>query len=60
MPAKSANESTVRLLLGDHKEESLTVYLDGFRAYDPLEDDENYRREAVIQARANTSMETPM
>jgi transposase-like protein len=48
VPAKSANESTVRLLLGNHEEESLTVYTDGFRAYDPLEDDENFHREAVI------------
>ena len=48
VPAKSADESTVRLLLGDPEEESLTVYTDGFRAYDPLEDDENYQREAVI------------
>jgi len=48
VPAKSADESTVRLLLGDREEESLTVYTDGFRAYDPLEEDENYQREAVI------------
>jgi transposase-like protein len=47
-PAKSADESTVRLLLDNHEEESLTIYTDGFRAYDPLEDDENYQREAVI------------
>ncbi|WP_251328517.1 IS1595 family transposase [Haloplanus pelagicus] len=50
VPAKSADESTVRLLLGDHEEESLTVYTDGFRAYDPLEDDENFQREAVIHS----------
>ena len=48
VPAKSADESTVRLLLGDREEESLTVYTDGFRAYDPLEEDENYQRESVI------------
>ena len=48
VPAKSADESTVRLLLAVTEEESLTVYTDGFRAYDPLEDDENYQREAVI------------
>ena len=46
--AKSADESTVRLLLVVIEEESLTVYTDGFRASDPLEDDENYQREAVI------------
>ncbi|QFU84264.1 IS1595 family transposase [Natronorubrum aibiense] len=48
IPSKSADESTVRLLLDDHEEESLTVYTDGFRAYDPLEKDETYQREAVI------------
>jgi len=47
VPAKSADESTVRLLLDNHEEESLTVYTDGFRAYDPLEDDENFQRESV-------------
>ena len=40
MPAKSADESAIRLLLADHEQESLTVYTDGFRAYDPLEDDD--------------------
>jgi len=50
VPAKSADESTVRLLLGERQEESLTVYTDGFRAYDPLEDDENFQREAVIHS----------
>ncbi len=48
IPSKSADESTVRLLLDNHEEESLTVYTDVFRAYDPLEKDETYQREAVI------------
>jgi len=48
VPAKSADESTVRLLLGNHEEESLTVYTDGFRAYDPLEDDDEFTREYVV------------
>ena len=48
VPAKSADESTVRLLLENNEKESLTVYTDGFRAYDPLEEDENYERTAVI------------
>lgn len=48
IPSKSADESTVRLLLDDHEVESLTVYTDGFRAYDPLEADERYERDAVI------------
>ena len=47
MPLEFADESTVRLL-GDHEEESLIVYTNGFRAYDPLEDDEQYQCEAVI------------
>jgi len=38
----------VRLLLGDREVESLIVYTDRFRAYNPLEEDENYQREAVI------------
>lgn len=38
----------MRLLLGDREEELLTVYTDGFRAYNPLEDDENFQRVAVI------------
>jgi transposase-like protein len=48
VPAKSPDESTVRLLLSDHKQESLTVYTDGFRAYDPLEDDNEFDREYVV------------
>lgn len=48
VPAKSATESTVRLLLADHEEESLTVYTDGFRAYDPLEDVDAFHREYVV------------
>ncbi|WP_318568649.1 IS1595 family transposase [Salinigranum marinum] len=48
VPAKSADESTVRLLLEEHEEESLTVYTDGFRAYDPLEDDDEFDREYVV------------
>jgi len=48
VPAKSTTESTVRLLLADRKEEPLTVYTDGFRAYDPLEDDDAFAREYVV------------
>ena len=48
IPAKSADESTVRLLLAGREEESLRVYTDGFRAYDPLDDDERFHRESVI------------
>ena len=48
IPAKSANESTVRLLLAGREEESLRVYTDGFRTYDPLDDDDRFHRESVI------------
>jgi len=48
VPAKSADKATVRLLLDNHEKESLTVYTDGFRAYDPLDDDESFHRESVI------------
>lgn len=34
-------------LLADNEEESLTVYTDGFRAYDPLEDDDEFTRKYV-------------
>jgi len=50
VPAKSADESTVRLLFDNRVEESLTVYTDGFRVYDPLEDDEDFQREAMIHS----------
>ena len=48
VPAKSADEATVRLLLDNREKESLTVYTDGFRAHDPLDDDESFHRESVI------------
>ncbi len=43
VPAKSADDSTVRLLIAVVEEESHTIYTDGFCAYDPLEDDEEYQ-----------------
>ena len=48
IPAKTAEESTLRLLLGNRKEESLTVYTDGFRAYEPLEEDDAFTRKYVV------------
>ncbi|MEF8863849.1 MAG: IS1595 family transposase, partial [Haloarculaceae archaeon] len=48
IPAKAADESTIRLLLADRQQESLTVYTDGFRAYEPLEDDDSFDREYVV------------
>jgi transposase len=47
-PAKAADESTIRLLLEDRKEESLTVYTDGFRAYEPPDGDEAFDRQYVV------------
>lgn len=46
-PAKSADQSIVRLL-ADREEEPLTVFTDGFRAYDPLEEHDGFVRESVV------------
>ena len=48
IPAKAATESRIRLLLADRRQESLTVYTDGFRAYEPLEEDDTFTREYVV------------
>jgi len=48
IPAKAADESTIRLLLADRQQESLTVYTDGFRACEPLEDDDVFAVEYVV------------
>ncbi|PHQ45425.1 IS1595 family transposase, partial [Halorubrum sp. C3] len=48
VPAKSADESTIRLLLADRQQEPLTVYTDGFCVYDPLEEDERFDRKYVV------------
>ena len=48
IPAKAANESTIRLLLADRQQESLTVYTDGFRSYEPLDEDDAFTREYVV------------
>ena len=48
IPAKAATESKIRLLLADRQQESLTVYTDGFRAYDPLEENDAFTREYVV------------
>jgi len=47
-PAKAADKSTIRLLLGDRQQESLTAYTDGFRAYNPLDSDDAFDREYVV------------
>ena len=48
IPAKAATESRIRLLLADRQQESLTIYTDGFRAYEPLEEDDAFTREYVV------------
>ncbi len=48
VPAKSANESTVQLLLVNYDQESITVYTDGFRAYDPLEEYDVFTLKYVV------------
>ena len=50
VPAKSADESAIRLLLADRQQESLTVYTDGFRAYNPLDEDDAFTREYVVHS----------
>jgi len=50
IPAKSANESIVRLLLDNHEQELPTVYTDGFRAYEPLDDDDTFDRQYVVHS----------
>jgi len=50
IPAKSTNGSSVRLLLDNHEQESLTVYIEGFRAYDPLNDDDTFDRQYVVHS----------
>jgi transposase-like protein len=48
IPAKAADESTIRLLLADRQQESVTVYTDGFRTYEPLEADDAFTRKYVV------------
>lgn len=47
-PAKAAKESTILLLLGDRQQESVTVYADGFRAYEPLNEVDAFNRQYVV------------
>ncbi|ELY93703.1 Insertion element protein [Natrialba taiwanensis DSM 12281] len=49
IPAKSDDEPTIRLLLANREKEPLTVYTDGFRAYDPLNEDDAFDREYVVR-----------
>ena len=58
VPAKSADEPTIRLLLADRQQEPLTVYTDGFRAYGPLDEDERFDREYVVHGDGEYADET--
>ena len=48
IPAQAATESTIRLLLDNRQQESLTVCTDGFRAYEPLDEDDAFTRDYVV------------
>ena len=50
VPAKVVDEPTIRLLLTNHQQESLAVYTDGFRAYEPLDVDDAFTREYVVHS----------
>jgi len=58
MPAKDADESTVRLLLVNRQQESLTVYTDGVRAYEPLERTMHSLLNTSSMSTASTLIET--
>jgi len=43
IPLKAAEKSTIRLLLAVSQQESLTVYTDRFRAYEPLDENQEMK-----------------
>lgn len=47
----------IQFLLADHKEESVTVYTDGFRAYDTLDEDDVFDRKYVVYSAVSTLTE---
>jgi len=53
IPAQAATESTIRLLLDNRQQESLTVYTDGFRAYEPLDEDDAFTRDTALSSANN-------
>ncbi len=53
IPAKAADKSTIWLLLAGHQQESLTVYIDGFRAYERLDEDGAFDRDTSFTVTAN-------
>ena len=48
IPIKAADESTIRLLMADRHQESLTVCINDFRACEPLDEDDALIREYVV------------
>ena len=60
IPAKVADESTIRLLPANRHQEPLTVYTDGFRAYEPLDEEDAFAREYVVHGDGETLMGTFM
>jgi len=58
IPAKPATESKIRLLLADRQQKSSTVYTDGFRAYEPLEEDDDPLVNTSSTVTVSTLMET--
>ncbi|EMA43968.1 Insertion element protein [Halobiforma nitratireducens JCM 10879] len=47
-PAKSADKSTIRILLAVCEKKPITIYTGGFRAYDPLVENDAFDREYVV------------
>ena len=47
-PRRNPPKPTVQLFLDNREKESLTTYTDGYRAYDPPDDDQIFHRESVI------------
>jgi len=47
-PAKAATESRIRFLQADRQQESSSVYPDGFRASEPLEEDDTFTRQYLV------------
>lgn len=53
-PAKAGDESTIQLLLSNSQQASVTVFIDGFRADEPLGEYNVFNRTYVVHGRMNT------
>jgi transposase-like protein len=56
IPEKAADESTIRLLLADRTQEPITVYIDGFRVYEPFEEETHSTANTLSAVWVNTLM----